>query len=105
MREIGVFADTVVKRSQDAADRAGVNASISMAAYATIDRAGIEAGPAANALQALAEWRGENFRPAVVQKDKMKFLRAVRLAGTARTGNEGRVHRQGLPRGCTGQQF
>ena len=76
------FAPTLsYKRRQDAADRAGIDAAVGVAADAPVHRAGVEARPAADALQALAERRRQHARPAVVQQHQVELLRAVDLAG------------------------
>src|SRR5438270_800959 len=55
VRQMRVFTHTVIERGQDATDRAGVDASVGMAADTPIDRAGVQARSAADALQALAK--------------------------------------------------
>src|SRR5205814_2364448 len=88
MRQVGIVLDAVVKRRQDAADRTGVDAAVSVPADAAIDGARVEARPAANALQALAKRRAEHARPAVVDDDEMELLGPVRLARPARAGDD-----------------
>ena len=84
----GFSADAVVQRRQDAADRPGVDAAVGVPADAAVHRAGVEARPAADALQRFAERRRQHARAAVVEQDQVKLLRPVALAGAARTGDD-----------------
>src|SRR5207245_4106506 len=52
VRQVRIFTHAVVQRREDAANGARVNSAVGVSADAAIDRTGIEAGPAANALQA-----------------------------------------------------
>ena len=72
-----VVGHAVVQGRQDAADRPGVDAAVGVAADAAVDRAGVQAGAAADALQALAERRRQHPRPAVVQQHQVELLRTV----------------------------
>src|SRR5207302_1697680 len=83
VRQVRVVGDAVVQRRQDTADRPRVDAAVGVAADAPVDRAGVQARPAADALQALAERRLQDARPAVVEQDEVELLRAVALARPA----------------------
>src|SRR5579875_139332 len=105
MRQMWIIDDAIIERRQNAADRPGVNAAISMAADATIHRAGVQTGAAADALQALAERRSQHTRAAVVEQYQVKLFRSIRLAAAARSRDKRGVHRQRLPRRRSRQQF
>ena len=65
-------------RCEDGADGAGVDRSVGVATGLAIDRAGVHAGRAANALQRLPLLGlGENRGAAIVQQHHVEFLRAV----------------------------
>src|SRR5262245_44014764 len=105
MREIGVRADAVVERRQDAADGTRVDAAVGVPAHAAIDRAGVETRPTTDALEALAERRRENSRAAVVEQHEMELLGPVELSFAARAGDERGVDRDVLTAGGPGQQL
>src|SRR5207249_12157602 len=88
MRQMRVLLDTVVQRSQDAADRTGIDSAISMTANAPINGARIQARPATDALQALAEGAAQDARAAIVQQDQVKLFRAIQLTWPARAGED-----------------
>ncbi len=100
-----VALDRVVQRRQDAADRPRVDAAVGVPADAAVDRAGVQAGAAADALQALAERRRQHARPAVVQEDQVELLGPVALARPPRAGDKRRIHTKRLPRRPAGQEL
>ena len=65
-------------RSENGPDGAGVDRAVGVAAGLAIDRAGVHAGRAADALEGLAlPWAGKDRRTAVVEQNHMEALRAV----------------------------
>src|SRR5271168_4726175 len=65
-------------RGQDRADRSGVNRSIGVAAGLAVDRAGIQASSAADALKRLLRLCVvEDGAASVVEQDDMELARAV----------------------------
>src|SRR5829696_7244318 len=72
----------------DRPDRARVRGAVGVAAGLAVDRADVQAGPAADAVERLLELRAEEFRAAVVEQDQVELLRAVQLSLAARPGDE-----------------
>ena len=88
------------KRRDDRTHGAGINRAVGVAANALVDRADVEAGPAADAAQDGAQLGiGQDVRAAVVQDDQMHFLGAIAFALAPRAGEKGQVHGQGLAGG------
>ncbi len=88
---------------QDGADGSWINRSVSVAAGLTVDRAGVHAGGAANALERLALLGArKNRRAAIVEQNDMEVLRAV--AG-CHAGPERGVGVHALACGRTGQHL
>src|SRR5437764_6954960 len=105
MGQVRVQGNAVIKRRQNTADRPGVDAAIGMPADPAIDRTRIEARPAADALQALAERRRQHFRSAIVEQYQMKLVRAIEFARLLWPRDDRRIDRQRLPRRRSGKQL
>src|SRR5258708_2579049 len=105
MRQVRVTLNAIEERRENAADRPGINAAVRMAADAAIDRTGIQARSATNALETFPEWRRQDLRAAVVQDHEVELVGSIQLAGASRSGNESGVYRQGLARGGAGEKL
>ena len=93
-RSVGQIAgaiDALELRRQDRAHRTGIDRAVSVAADRAIDRAVIEAGPAADAAQHGGELAAEHLAPPVVEQDDMVGAGAVGIAVPPRTRREGRI--------------
>src|ERR671913_2536075 len=82
-RSVGQIFRFVVALEQwryDGPDRTGVGRSVGVAASLPVDRADVQAGAAADAVQRLLELRAEQFGASVVHEDEMQLLGAVEFA-------------------------
>jgi len=70
-----------------------------------IDRAGVEACPAADAAQQFTRLLAKDLRAAVVDEDHMELLRPFSLVGLPRARDNAGVHRQRLGGGAPGKQL
>src|SRR5918998_1250667 len=84
--------------------RAGVGGSVGVAAGLPVDRAHVQAGAAADAIQRLLELRAQQFGTAVVHEDEVQLLRAVELARLPGPRDEVGVDRELLSRAAAGQE-
>src|SRR5262245_22224283 len=75
VRQVMVCNQPVIQWRENSADRTSINPAVSVSSHATVNWAGIEAGAAANAKQALPQRAAQNPRAAVVEDHKMEFLR------------------------------
>src|SRR5260370_9246630 len=90
MGQMGIVVGTVVERGQNAADRSGVYASVSVPPDPPIHWACIQTRPAANALQAFPKRRGHDFRSAVVENNQMEHFWPIQLVRAPSAGDQGR---------------
>ncbi len=72
------------ERGYDGAYRAGVGRAVGVAAGLAVDRADVQAGAAADAVEGLLELRAEQLGAAVVHEDEVQLLRPVELARSPR---------------------
>src|SRR5437773_186406 len=105
MGQMGILTYAVIKRRKNAADGSAIDTAVSMAADPTIHRTGVEAGAAADTLQAFTKRRRQNLRAAVVENDQMKLLRTIQFSLTSFASEDGGINAQRLPRGAARQQF
>ncbi len=92
-------------RSDDLADRPGIDLAVGVAADAGVHRAVVHAGAATDAVERLAQLAvGEGLAAAVVQQDQVHFLRTVQLMRLARAGDHVDVGSDGLAQRGAGQQ-
>src|SRR5579871_4716136 len=105
MWQVRILTDAVVERCQNAADGAAIDAAVRMAADTAINGTGIQTRPAADALQAFAKRRAEDFRAAVIENDEVKFLRAVQFTGSALASQNRRVDGKRLARRAAGEEL
>ena len=90
--DLGVLTDTPQEGVEDGADRAGVDRPVGMATDPLVDRAGVEAGGAADAAQRLSgELVGQRAGAAVVEEHDVHLLRPV-TGGHARPRRGVGVH-------------
>ena len=91
-------------RRDQRADGAAINPPVSVPANLAIDRAGVQARPAANAVQHLAHLGvGQRLGAAIVHHHHVHFLRTI-FAGTARSGQERGVSGELLTRPGAAEQ-
>src|SRR5829696_6618860 len=69
-------------------DRTRVRRAVGVATGLAVDRADVQAGAAADAVEGLLELRAEKLRASVVQQDQVELLGPVQLSLTARPGDE-----------------
>ncbi len=86
VREIARRSDAEEGGREDGADRARVDPAVRVAADGIVDRAVVEAGPAANAPERFAHAVFQHVGAAVVDDDDVAFLGAVRVASGFRSG-------------------
>src|SRR5918998_1493148 len=105
VREILGLLRPLEQGCYDGPDRAGVRRAVGVAAGLAVDRADVQAGAAADAVERLLELRAQELRAAVVQQDQVKLLRPVQLTFTARAGDEVGVDRDLLPRPAPAEEL
>ncbi len=76
-------------RREDGADGAGIDPAVGPAADAAIDRAGVQAGPAADAAEGVPGRRvGQHVAPAVVEEDDVELLSRRRAVDEVGVGGQ-----------------
>src|ERR1700733_9933949 len=76
-------------RSENATNRPGISGSVGVAADSAKHGADVEAGTATNAMQHLTLLNvREQFAPAIVEENDVKFLGAIDLVRFARAANQ-----------------
>jgi len=96
------FVNATEMRSENASDRARVCGSVRVSADGAINRAGVQAGAATDAVQSVALFGiGEQFGAAIIEKDDVKFFGACEFVRSARAADQSVVASDGLARaGC-----
>src|SRR4030095_73423 len=90
-------------RGEQDADRAGIRVAVSVSADLAIDRADVQAGPTAQAVERLAQGGGDLPRPPVVEQDQVKLLRALQLPRPPRAAHQRSVGGELLAGGAARQ--
>ncbi len=84
--------DTRQLRGDDGPDGPGVDRAVGVPAHLLVDRADIEAGPAANAVKGLAgHGLAQHPGPAVVENHDVEFFGALGVSVSANSGENGLV--------------
>ncbi len=104
MREVLRLLVALEERGDDRSYGPGVGRAVGVAAGLAVDRADVQAGAAADAVEGLLELRAQEVRAAVVQQDQVKLLSPVELALSARAGHEVGVDRELLARPAPRQE-
>ena len=96
--------------SQDIPDTSGINVSIYMAAHQLVNRANIQAGPAAQALKCFLKYRVPgHLQTTVIQKDDViifcRFRPGLLVPSGHTPGDHGQITGQPLGGGTSGQKL
>ena len=103
LRKIGPRPEAERARRVHRADRPRIDAAVRVAADLLVDRAGVQARSAADAVEDLLELGAEHVRAAVVHEHDVHLGRAVRIVGAPRTGDDVGVDREGLAGATAGE--
>src|SRR5258708_10006537 len=99
------FAQILKMRGNDRADGTTIGRSVTMTSDILIDRTGVQAGAATDAIKALPGLLiSKDPGPAIIQQDHDHFFRAIRLPGLPGAGDDRIIDGKSLTSAISGQQ-